>query len=292
MALLGIEIGIERLAWGRVDRDGRVISSRTAKPPAGPEALDTALSYLVASGEQPDGIGVICRTPFDEQAESIEEQLRRALRQVVPVVASSIGPAALAGERAWGSARGCSDAVLLNLETRIDGAVMAGGRLLSSPAAAGPGHITVEPEGAPCGCGNRGCLETVASCPAIEAEARAAAQRGYARLLAGSPGGRGEFSCRAVLDAAAAGDAIAIGIVGRAARGLGLAIAALCLILDPELVVVRGPAVGEGSPLLAQLRANAAWRLRTLRPDIPIEPARVAEHTAIAHAAALTLSRL
>src|SRR5690606_10398432 len=102
------------------------------------------------------------------------------------------------------------------------------------------GHTRLFGEGPVCRCGNRGCLETIASSRAI------------AGLLSESR--RQEVSPRDVLDLAKAGDSAAQRLVADAGRALGLAIANLCNLLNPEAVIVGGDLSGAGELLLDPLR--------------------------------------
>lgn len=116
------------------------------------------------------------------------------------------------------------------------------------------GHITSLPDGEPCSCGGRGCLETVSSGRVMLAQARAAAQAEpdspLGRLLSSQ-----QLTLETVLQAAAAGDERAQAIVRRAARYLGLSIGNLASILNPELVIVAGAVLDAGEVFLAEARS-------------------------------------
>jgi glucokinase len=101
------------------------------------------------------------------------------------------------------------------------------------------GHITVEPEGPPCGCGNRGCLEQFASAKAIERMAREAAAGGNAPALARVAAKRG-FSSETVCQLAESGDGAAQEIFGRAGRALGILVAALVNTFNLPMYVIGG----------------------------------------------------
>src|SRR5581483_2324259 len=89
--------------------------------------------------------------------------------QNVPVFADNDARVALAGETVWGAANGHSDVLMLTLGAGVGGAAMVNGQLLRGHCgvAGNLGHITVDPDGALCACGNQGCLETVFSARAI-----------------------------------------------------------------------------------------------------------------------------
>lgn len=311
MTILGIDIGGTQLKSGRVDENGRMLSSRSVKTPNDLGALETALHYIVASGEQPAGIGIACKGVIDcdttqvktlpgalhyLEGHRLSDLVRPALQDEIPICADNDARVALVGEMVWGAARGSSNAIMLTLGTGVGGAVLAGGQLLSGHGgvAGHLGHITVDPDGAPCICGNRGCLETAFSARSIEAEAFGAVRRGCASLLtdwyAAKPH---EITCLAVFEAASGGDELARFIVERAVRTLGAAIAGLLLVFDPEIVILGGQVAGAGAALFTPLRHEVRWRTRVmLGREVPIVPQQVAENSGIAGAAALVLRRL
>ena len=141
------------------------------------------------------------------------------------------------------------------------------------------GHIVVEPDGAECHCGRFGCLETVASAPAIlhaAAEAGVAARaggherggvagvaEGGEAASAGAPGGParpGELTLNDLAAAAEAGDEAALAVVRAAGRALGTAIANLIGILDVREIVVHGSVTALGEPWLSAIRDEATRR--------------------------------
>jgi len=197
---------------------------------------------------------------------------------------------ALAGEVAWGAARQCRNAVMLTLGTGVGGGVLADGRVLrgSTGAAGHLGHLTVDPFGLLCICGNRGCLETVFSARTIESEAFAAIHRGTeSRLLAA---GDKMPSCAEVFDLARQGDVIASDIIRKATTVLGAAIAGLAFVFDPERVILGGQISEAGDVLLGPLRAELAWRTgKFLRHEIPVVRATLVDPSGGIGAAALAL---
>lgn len=146
-----------------------------------------------------------------------------AERYGVPVVADNNTRLAALAEMVRGAGKGHSDVVYTRLSEGVGGGIVIGGRLLrgAGGGAGEIGHIPVNPAGRPCGCGGRGCLETVASIPAVVTAAGAADLPGaLAALDAGSP------------EALAAFD--------RAGRALGFALAAVTGTVSPARIVVGG----------------------------------------------------
>jgi glucokinase len=125
------------------------------------------------------------------------------------------------------------------------------GRLHRGARSAGGevGHIAVEPGGRPCLCGLRGCLEAYSSGPSI---VRVALEQGFL----------GEPIGQAVIAAARAGDAAAVFAVEQAARMLGRGLATLCMLLNPQRIVLGTLAVHAGDlllPLVRETLKESAW---------------------------------
>jgi glucokinase len=209
----------------------------------------------------------------------------------VPVRADNDARVALAGELLWGAAHGCRNAVLLTLGTGVGGAAVVEGNLLRGSFGAGAhlGHLTVDPDGAVCICGNRGCLETVFSARAIEAEAISAVLRGCASKLRLQYHDRiQKLTCQAVFDLAAEGDELAVAIRDRAVKYLAGAIAGIIFAFDPELVLVGGQIADAGDSLFTPLREQVHGRTRPyLRREVPVIATAIGDVSGVVGAAAL-----
>jgi predicted NBD/HSP70 family sugar kinase len=154
------------------------------------------------------------------------------------------------------------------------------------------GHLTVDPHGSVCSCGNQGCLETMFSARAIEAEASAAVHRGcdsvLTRLFREQPQ---LASCRTVFQAASEGDTVAMAIVSSAIYQLAAALAGLLHIFDPEIVILGGHMADAGADLLVPLQEEVWSRSRgLLGRDVPIVEQEVADKSGIIGAAGLAMA--
>jgi glucokinase len=311
MVVLGIDIGGSQIRAGMVDESGAILASRTIQTPADLDSflpsLHDAIRWLVEATAFPAGVGIGCKgtiNPDSTQIEALPGALHflEGLRLVdlvglpleVPVFADNAARVALAAEMVWGAARGLQNVVMLTLGTGVGGAVMAGGHLLRghTGVAGHLGHITVDPEGAVCSCGNRGCLETVFSARAIEGEAWSAVHRGCAssltRLFREQPQ---LATCRTIFQAASEGDDLAHSIVGRATHKLAAAIAGLLHVFDPEIVIVGGQVADAGADLLTPLRDEVWTRSRgLLGRDVPLVEQQVADKSGIVGAAGLVMA--
>jgi glucokinase len=297
----GVDVGGTHIRAVAIDRNGAILVRAEAPTPA--EDGVAALGVIEAlvrglDGQGPVGVGVpgIVRggtlasganVTWRDLPVSVE--LRRRLG--VRVVAENDCTAGAFGEMRIGAARGMTDALYLGVGTGIGGGLIIGGRIhRGAHGAAGEvGHTIVEPDGHPCGCGNRGCWETVASGTAITRDGRTAVTRHAHSLIAELAGGdpaavTGEMVTRAARE----GDPAARGILTEAGTRLGEGIAGLVNVLDPEVVVVGGGAAAAGELLLGPAR-HAYERAVQLSPPPPLAPAALGTDAAVVGAALLAL---
>ena len=167
------------------------------------------------------------------------------------------------GEYWRGSARGRRDVVLLTLGTGVGGGLIVNGKLVRgrSGMAAELGHVTVEPDGMPCDCGSRGCLEAYASTSGLRGlvEERLGLARG-APLPEELLDEGGNFSARKMTMVARRGEAFAREIFSVAGRYLGIAIASFLNVFNPELVVIGGGVAGALPYMRAEMMKEVRLR--------------------------------
>ncbi len=180
------------------------------------------------------------------------------------------------GELVFGLGRDARTLAFFALGTGVGGGVAVDGKLRLGPlgAAGELGHQTVLPDGPPCGCGNRGCLETLASAPAIAAEGVRLLLAGNAPKLHEATGG--DPAKVTPESMARSGDPAALEAIARAARYLAIGVANVIVTLHPDLVVVGGGVSGMGEPLLGPLRAEVKRRVGTLMGPQPVRIERSA----------------
>ncbi|KGM16875.1 ROK family transcriptional regulator [Actinotalea fermentans] len=180
-------------------------------------------------------------------------------------------------EHRIGAAIGTRNLVYLRASYGLGLGLIVDGHLVHgrSGAAGELGHIVVDPDGAPCRCGKRGCLETTA---------------GATALLGTLQADRGHLALRDVVTQALEGDAgltLALAAVG---RHLGRQLAVVCTLLDPEIVVVGGELARAGAILLDPLRAElAAGALHGTAGPVPVVPAALGEQAEARGAVALSV---
>jgi len=170
----------------------------------------------------------------------VQAQIERLLGTRV-ILENDANVAAL-GEKWLGAAKGVEDMIMLKMGTGVGGGIVLEGRIWHGMTGmAGEfGHMTVEPEGPQCGCGNRGCVEQYASATAVVRMAKEAIASGRAPALAIAADSDPEFNARAVYNLAIQGDEEARKIFGRVGRALGICIANLVNAFNLPMYVVGG----------------------------------------------------
>ncbi len=179
------------------------------------------------------------------------------------------------GELWFGHGRGVKTMVAFTVGTGIGGGVVIDRKLRLGPlgAAGEIGHQTILPDGPLCGCGNRGCLETLASGPALIGEGVRLMKSGHAaRLYDMVEGDTSRITPRLMAQSAAAGDSSVREAIARAARLLGIGVSNVITVLYPELVVIGGDVAGAlGALLLDVVRREVHERVRL----VPVEKVRI-----------------
>jgi glucokinase len=182
----------------------------------------------------------------------------------LPVIVDNDANAAVLAEQRHGVASSHSHVVCLTIGTGIGGGLVLDGRLYRGSTGAGAelGHMVIDSNGPPCSgnCPNRGCLESLVSGRAIAAEAVSAAKRQPESALGRALGRGVQITGEAVTDFANSGDQTSREVLAVIGGRLGIGIANLINIFNPEVVVVAGGASAAGELLLEPARAVALER--------------------------------
>lgn len=165
----------------------------------------------------------------------------------VPVVFDNDGNLGALAEARLGAGRGRGTVVHVALGEGVSGGIVVGGEVVHgrTGTAGELGHLTIDPDGPVCSCGNRGCLQVYAGSTAV------------LDLLLAS---HGPMSVADVLDRAADGDPGCRRVLSDVGRHLGTALASVCTVLDPDVLVVGGVLAAAGDLLLVPLREVLAER--------------------------------
>ncbi len=246
------------------------------------------------------GVGIACKGIIDAESSRVNRLpgdlhflqgsfLKDFVCADLPVRADNDARAALVAEVLWGSARGRRNVLLLTLGTGVGGAAMVDGVILHGAAgiAGHFGHMTVDPRGGLCMCGNHGCLETRFSARAIEADYFAHMHRAAPATLAAGPDGNIPDT-EAIFRAAAHGDESARCVLERALEYLGVAVVSLLHAFDPEVLILGGSIAQAGEQVLGPVRAAIARNsCEMLGREVPVVLQSVAGYGGVLGAAGL-----
>ncbi len=267
----GFDIGGTDIKYGLVDRDGRLAYKSKVHSPETIEgilgALEQAWTRLKKSAPGPIrscGFGIagfyslrerkVLQSPNCPSLDGYP--LIPALRRFidVPIRAGNDANMAAFGEFKHGAGQGVRSLVLLTIGTGIGSGLILDGKLWQGEGgyAGEIGHIPVNPEGAACACGGRGCLETEASAPRLVRDFRALT-------------GRTDVTeSKQVYLLAKDGDAAAMESFRRLAYWLGIGLGTVINLLDPELILLGGGVVSAGRVLLDPVVEEARRRSNPL----------------------------
>jgi glucokinase-like ROK family protein len=194
----------------------------------------------------------------------------------VPVMVENDANASALGEQMLGVAKQVDNFVYLSAGVGLGGGVIIGGKLYGGVGgfAGEVGHMTLEPDGPPCNCGNRGCWETLVGPVAIVQQVRRAAAQGRAPTLLALGEVNGNVNAirlEHVLHAAAQGEPAVLDALDKVGRYLGIGIANLINTFNPSLVVLGGALSLAGPYILPRAQQEVDVRaLAVVRQGVQI----------------------
>ncbi|SBS75882.1 N-acylmannosamine kinase [uncultured Mycobacterium sp.] len=263
MVALALDIGGTKIAAGLVDADGRLqFETRQPTPHSDdPEQVWAAAERAIAdalaeAGGTVDGVGIAAPGPVHLPDGTITPvnipawrnfPVRERVAAAVPgtsVRMAGDGLCMALGEHWRGAGQGAPFLLGMVVSTGIGGGLVLDGVPYHGRTgnAGHVGHVIVEPDGPPCACGARGCVEAIASGPHLAAWARTQGWTGA--------------DAKELADAAASGNDVALRAFHRGARAIAAMIASVGAVCDLDLVVVGGGVAQAGSLLFDPLRAE------------------------------------
>ena len=272
---IGVDIGGTKVLGGVVDSSGKILAtSRRDTPKEGGRQLtetiaDVANELLQEHSVASLGISAAGFISADRErilatpniagwsGINLKEELSELVK--LPIFIENDANSAAWGEAIHGAGKGSKQMMMITVGTGIGGGAVIDGKLHRGAfgIAAEFGHMRVLPEGHLCGCGARGCFEQYASGNALMRHARESisASPDLAHNLLQRGNGTVEgLSGRHITEAAREGDPVALAAFNTTAQWLGAGIASLCVLFDPEIVVIGGGVIDAGEILLAPTR--------------------------------------
>jgi glucokinase len=281
---IGVDIGGTKVLGGIVDRDGSIIhSSRKDTPRDGGHALvttiadviDELLTYAKSKTIEIPAIGICTAGVISPDRRTVSYapniagwwepfDLVAALssRISLPMFVENDANAAVWGEYKFGAALGKHNVVLLTIGTGLGGGIIVDGQIVRGAHGGGAeiGHTCLVYEGHLCGCGGRGCFESYGSGTALLRHAREAisASPELARnLLSRGNGTVDGLLGKHLTEAAQEGDRVALAAFTTTGQWIGVGIASLVALLDPECFIIGGGVIDAGEIILKPIRESA-----------------------------------
>jgi glucokinase len=273
---IGIDLGGTKVIAAIVDQNGSILSQANA-PTQKEDAAEIVISrigdlvssVLADSGvgiSQIRGIGIATAGIIDTNRQmvifasnlnwsdvAIGDKLGQ--RFGVPVQLINDANSAAVAEWAFGSASGTDDLIYVTVSTGVGAGIISGGRLITGigDSAGEFGHISLDPEGPLCACGNRGCLENYVSGLALAKMAQEQLQAGAeSSLRTVCEGELGRITAKEIGEQAESGDPLSISLMKQAGYYLGVGLTNLIHLFNPQVIVFGGGVMKNGRILLEE----------------------------------------
>ena len=317
--VIGVDIGGTKVAAGVVDPSGEILcqhrnpmdsnngaASGLASVTKSIETASAQAARVAGTHSRIRGVGICSPGPLDPKTGVVVNppnlpcwrnfplgaEVARIYR--VPVKVDNDANAAGLAETLWGSGRGYRNVFYVTIGTGIGTAILFDGRIYHgrTGAAAEGGHMSIDYNGPLCGCGKPGCIEILASGPAIARRARGKIENGRASSLLDLASGDPErLTSPMVGQAASAGDAAASEVLRETVQILSLWFGNMIDLLEPDIMIMGGGVASMLKPFLAEIRDRLPVCCVNQRcKEIPLVVARYGEDAGIAGGAALCLA--
>ena len=304
MNAIGVDVGETKIAAGVVTPEGELLSEVRYPTVAKKEQLLSSIARAVTEVEEEFEIGGVCLavpgsilaaenkvidSPNLHAIEGIPLKDELEERTGLPTTVENDANAAAWGEFRFGAGSEVEHLVFLTLGTGVGGGVISHGMLLRGAQGAGGelGHVTIQATGPRCGCGNRGCLEALASGTAIGRRGREVANERPNSAL-GRLAVERKVLGEDVTELALEGDEAARLVLEETGVWLGIGLAGFVNIFNPEVIAIGGGASKAGDLILDAARREVQLRARSPARDlVKIKEATLGPESGILGAAAL-----
>jgi glucokinase len=273
---IGVDVGGTKIAAGVISSEGEIQSEVRYPTANAREPLLSTITAAIADVRAGFDVGGVCLAVPGfilardnkilsaanlEAIEGIPLKDELGARTGLRVTVENDANAAAWGEFRFGAGRDVEDLILVTLGTGVGGGVISRGVLLRGARGTGGelGHVTVKPAGPRCGCGNRGCLEALASGTAIARRAQKVATERPDSLLGRLAEERAP-SGEDVLELARKGDQVSVRVLREAGMWLGVGLATFVNIFDPEVIAIGGGLSEAGDLVLEPARRELLLR--------------------------------
>src|SRR5919199_3348852 len=301
---IGVDVGGTKIAAGVVTPEGEILNEVRHPTAEGKERLLSSIVRAVTEAKDDFEVGGVCLAvpgtvlklenkiidaPNLPSIEGIPLKDELEDRTELTTTVENDANAAAWGEFRFGAGRRAEDLVFITLGTGVGGGVITGGVLLRGAQGAGGelGHVTIQATGPQCGCGNHGCLETLASGTAIARRAREVASEQPNSAL-GRLAIERKVLGEDVADLAQRGDEAARSVLEETGMWLGIGLAGFVNIFNPEVIAIGGGVAKASEFILPPAREEVRLRARSPSRDlVEIKEATLGPESGVLGAAAL-----
>jgi glucokinase len=313
--IVGIDVGGTKVAGGLVDKKGRLDKTVTL-PTKANEGFETSFSQVVAvikrlinqagGSDHVKGIGICCPGPLNPRTgmvinppnlpgwininftERIEGEFQ------LPARLENDANAAGLAEVLFGAAKGHNDVFYVTVSTGVGTGIIINRKIYhgKNGIAAEGGHVTIDHHSPYiCGCGTPGCIEALAAGPAIVRRARVKLEQEHtlpSLLRERTQNHLSRITPELIQETAAAGDSVAKFIIDETGFFLGIWLASMITLLDPDAIVIGGGVSRIGKPLFNKIRETIpSYTINRQAKDTPLLPAKLQKDVGIFGAASL-----
>jgi glucokinase len=305
MNAIGVDIGGTKIAAAVVTPEGKILNEvRYPTQAVPPNRLIETVARAITEVKEGFEVGGVCVAvpglilasenkvifaPNLHEIENIRLDEEIGRRTGLMVTVENDANAAAWGEFRFGAGRGLQHMVSITLGTGVGGGIITHGMLLRGAQGAGGelGHVTIDPTGPRCGCGNYGCLEALASGTAIQRRAREVANERSTSAL-GRLAIERQVLGEDVTRLAQEEDDASISVLEETGRWLGIGLAGFVNTFNPEVIAVGGGASQAGELILESARKEVQLRASSPSRDlVEIKEATLGPESGVLGAAAL-----
>ncbi|MCC6542873.1 MAG: ROK family protein [Nitrospirae bacterium] len=240
--------------------------------------------------------GVVLTSPNFKDWKDVRLRAILERESNLPVVLDNDANAAAYGEKWKGAGRKVNSLVCLTMGTGIGGGIILNGEIWhGADGMSGEiGHMTVNPDGPHCNCGNNGCLETYSSATGMVRSAVTSLNNGKRSVLKKlSYGDNSSITAKMIYESALKGDRLSVDILAEAGKYLGIAMANLINIINPEMIVLAGAVAGAWDLFMPSARKEIKKRaFKVLAERTKIVRGKLIDTAGIVGAAGLALKQL
>ncbi len=313
--IIGIDVGGTKVAGGLVDKKGRLDKTLTL-PTKADDGFETSFGQVLAvikrlinlagGHDRVKGIGICCPGPLNPRtgvvinppnlpgwvninfAERVEREFR------IPTRLENDANAAGLAEVLFGAAVGHSDVFYVTVSTGVGTGIIINKKIYhgKNGFAAEGGHVTIDPHSPYiCGCGTPGCIEALTAGPAIVRRTRVKLEQEHSTpslLRERTQNHLSRITPEMIEEAAKAGDGVAKFIIDETGFILGVWLASMITLLDPDAIVIGGGVSQIGKPLFDKIRATIPhYTINRQAKNTPLLPAKLQKDVGIFGAASL-----